>query len=57
MEKEFEEFMKNNNKKNKELDLELKMLMDGDPEFKKMKAKKDPNEIDSDDCIIYKLIK
>lgn len=51
MDKEFEEFMKKNQKANKEIEDELRKMMDGDIELKNMKGKKNPDDIDSDDCI------
>jgi len=50
MDKDFAEFMKKNQKANKEIENELNKMIDGDIELKKMKSKKDPNDIDSDDC-------
>lgn len=50
MDKDFQEFMKKHKANDKEIEDELLKMMERDPEFKKLKGKKNPNEIDSIDC-------
>jgi len=50
MDENFAEFMKKKKINDREIEDELNMMMEGDPDFKKLRKKKDQNDIDSIDC-------